>query len=121
VIDGLATVLIMVSLVAAAWTFVPAARNRPIGRSQLWALVMVELGLLAQAVMAIVKLAGGERPQELAIFVGYLAGSLVIVLVGGFLGLAERTRWGAVVAGVACLVVPVVVLRMQQVWEGTGA
>jgi hypothetical protein len=121
VIDGLATVLIIVSLVAAAWTFVPAARDRPIGRSQLWALVMVELGLLTQAVMAVIKLAGGERPQELAVFVGYLAGSLVIVLVGGFLGLAERTRWGAVVAGVACLVVPVVVLRMQQVWEGTGA
>lgn len=119
-IDGLAMALIIVSLVAAAWIFVPALRDRPIGRSHLAALVVVEVGLLVQAVVAIVQLARGEDADELAVFIGYLIGSLVIVPIGAFLGLAERTRWGSVVAGVACLIVPVVVLRMQQLWQGPG-
>ncbi|MCW2901894.1 MAG: hypothetical protein JWO67_4159 [Streptosporangiaceae bacterium] len=119
--DGLATALIAVALVVAAWTLVPAARDRPIGRSHVLGLVVVEAGLLAQAVAATVKLAGGQRPHETAVFVGYLIGSLIILPIGGFLGVAERTRWGAVVAGVACLIVPVLILRMQQIWQGTGA
>ncbi|MBC6462356.1 hypothetical protein [Actinomadura sp. HBU206391] len=118
-IDGLATALIVISLAAAAWTLVPAGRDRPIGWSHLAALAVVEAGLLVQAVIAVVKLAGGEQPQDLTVFIGYLVGSLIILPIGGFLGVAERTRWGSVVAGVACLVVPVVIMRMQQIWQGT--
>jgi hypothetical protein len=119
VIDGLATAVIVISLAAAAWTLVPAARDRPIGWSHLAALAVVELVLIVQVVFAVVKLAGGEQPRDLAVFIGYLVGSLIILPIGGFLGMAERTRWGAVVAGVACLVVPVLVMRMQQIWQGT--
>ena len=115
--DLLATAIIVASLLVAAWCFVAAARDRWIDVTHLAGLTVLELALLTQAAFALVRITGGERPEELATFAGYLATSALLLpaaVVGSFM---ERTRWGAVIAGAAALISAVLTLRLQQVWS----
>ncbi|GAA0353091.1 hypothetical protein NE235_25900 [Actinoallomurus spadix] len=118
-VHALAVSLIIGALVLAGLALATAALNRRVGVALLGAAALGEAGLLVQVVWAIVRLAGGARPVGgMPIFIGYLAGSLVILPVAAFWGLAERTRWGPVVLAAGFLVIAVLVVRMQQVWHG---
>lgn len=119
-VGWLAGTLIALSLVAAVWFLVLASRDRPVQAVHLVAMAVLEVALLVQVVVAAVLLAGGNGPQEKGTFIGYLAGSLVVLPVGAFLGAGERSKWGSVAAGVACLTIPVVIIRMQDLWSGIG-
>jgi threonine/homoserine efflux transporter RhtA len=118
VTDGLANAIIIASLVLAAWGLLTAALNRPAGRSHLLGLGLLEAALIVQVVVAVVKVVDGERPGQPATFVGYLVASLLVLPIGAALALMERSRWGAVIVGVASLVIPVLIVRLQQVWGG---
>ena len=117
-IGGLATGLIIAALVVAAWCLVLVVRNHRINDPTLGLLALLELGLLVQAVLGIVNLARTDRDVSGVTFVGYLIGSLVILPLATFWSLAEKTRWGTGVLVVACLVIPVAIVRMNQVWHG---
>lgn len=118
-VDTLATVLIAGMLVLAALGLLMSVLDRRVGRLLIAAAAVGEAGLLVQVVWAVVRLAGGARPVGgLAVFIGYLAGSLVILPVAALWGLAERTRWGPAVVAAGFLVMAVLIVRMQQVWHG---
>ena len=118
-VDALAASLIVGVLVLAGLSLVLTALDRRVGRLVLAAAAVGEAGLLVQVVWAIVRLAGGARPDGgMAIFIGYLAGSLLILPVAAAWGLAERTRWGPAVVAAGFLVTAVIIVRMQQVWHG---
>jgi hypothetical protein len=119
VVDALAAALIVGVLVLAGLSLVLTALDRRVGRLVLAAAAVGEAGLLVQVVWAIVRLAGGARPDGgMTIFIGYLAGSLLILPVAAAWGLAERTRWGPAVVAAGFLVTAVIIVRMQQVWHG---
>lgn len=120
-IDVLAVIVTVVALAVAGWSLVTAALNRTVGVSHLAGLGVLEIALLVQAVVAVVKLAGGERPGEMIVFIGYLVACLLIPPAGAYCGLAERSRWGGVAVAVACLVVPVMIMRLQQLWQPAHA
>lgn len=119
-IGTLATWLIVGSLLLAAMCVITAARNRPMGVVLLAGLGVLELALLVQAGIGISKVIAGESHHETATFVGYLAGTIVIPPVAAFWGLGERSRWGPAVAAVACLAIPVMIVRLSQIWQGTA-
>ena len=114
--EELSIVVMVASLLLGAWCFVSATRHRWLDAAQVVALIAVELVLLAQAVAAIVRIFGGERPGQFGTFVGYLATSVIVLPLATLLSFMERTRWGSVIAGVAGLVVAVLTLRLRQVW-----
>ncbi|HET8661926.1 MAG TPA: hypothetical protein VFM55_23395 [Micromonosporaceae bacterium] len=116
--SGLAVAVIACSLVLAAGCLLTAARDRAPGRVHLAGAAVVEAVLLAQVVVAVVRLAGGERPGSLVTFVGYLVAAPLLLPAAAALAALERTRWGAVILGVAALVLPVLMLRLQQLWHG---
>lgn len=116
-IDVLAVVIIVLSLAVAGWSLGTAAFDRTVGVSHLAGLGLLEVALLVQAVVAVVELVGGHRPDEALVFLGYLVAILLIPPAGAYCGLAERTRWGGVAVGVACLIVPVMVTRLEQLWQ----
>ncbi|AXB45592.1 hypothetical protein [Amycolatopsis albispora] len=120
-INGLATALIIATLVGAVWVLVHVLRNRPPNRPLYGALAVLELGLLVQSVAGIVNFANTDRPVNGPEFIAYLAGILVILPIAVLWSMAERTRWGTGVLLVACLVLPVMIVRMQQIWELRGA
>lgn len=119
-VGWLAGTLMALGLAAAVWLLVTAARDGMVQAVHLIGLAVLEAGLIAQVVVAVVQMARGHEPAEKATFIGYLCGSLVVLPIGAFLGVGERSKWGAVAAGVACVTVPVVILRMQDLWNGVG-
>lgn len=107
--------------VVAAWSFLLAARDREPGRPLLAALGLVELLLVAQLAIGVVLLLGGHHPGSLVTFLAYLIGSLVIIPAGALWALAERSRSSTVILGIACVAIPVMVLRLHEIWGGASA
>jgi hypothetical protein len=124
VIDALSTTLTFVALGAALWALVLMIANRTVapdrwfGLGLLGALVLLELGLLGQAVAGLVQLFTTDRDIEKLTFGGYLIAPVVIIPIAAFWALAERSRWGPGVLLVGCLSVPVLILRLGQIWDG---
>jgi hypothetical protein len=121
VVDPLAAVVIAASLAMTGWSLVLVALARGPQVSLLVGLGVLEVLLLVQAVVAVVQLAGGDRPAETGVFVAYLAISVLAVPAGALWALTDRSRYGPAVLAVACLVGAVLVLRLQQLWGGPGA
>lgn len=118
-IDVLPVAVTIGALACALWALVLLVTDRP-PRLLLALLAVVELGLLIQAVIGVVLLAGTERPVSAVSFLGYLLGALLVLPLGVVFAMGERSRWAAGVLAVASLTVPVMVLRLQQIWSGTG-
>jgi hypothetical protein len=88
-------------------------------RPVLWllgGLAAVELAALVQVAVAVAVVLGGERPDSGPLFAGYALASLLVPPVGAVWALSERTRWGTAAAGISCLVLAVLTVRLRQVW-----
>ncbi len=108
--------LVALSLAAMVFSIVLAARDKRINWTLLGVLGVIEVGLLAQLVIGIVQLVHTTRDVPGPFFIGYLIGSLLILPVGALWALAETSRWGAGALAVACFVIPILELRLYQVW-----
>ena len=114
--SGLAVVIMVASLLVGGACLAAAARNRWLDRWHLIALGVVELGVVLQAALAVVALIGGDRPVELATFVGYLIVTTLFLPAATGLSILEPTRWGSVIAGSGSIVVAILMLRLLQTW-----
>ncbi|GAA5178366.1 hypothetical protein GCM10023322_05390 [Rugosimonospora acidiphila] len=117
---GVGTAVIITSLLAAAWCLVTTLRKRPIGIGELVAMGVAQALVITQIVISVVHLVQGQRPHELATFIGYLVAIFVILPVAGVLAKMEPTRWGSLIATVGGLVVAVLIVRLNQIWTGVG-
>ncbi|MFY1695532.1 MULTISPECIES: hypothetical protein [unclassified Solwaraspora] len=116
----LAIVVIVGALLVAGWALLCAALDRPPGLVQYGGLAAVEVALLALTVVAVVAVVGGHRPGDPPVFAGYLITTLCLPPMAGVLGRMEPTRWGSLTVGVFCLVIPVLVVRLQQTWTAVA-
>ena len=119
-IDPLQTALIAGSLLLAALAAVYVALDRLTDRFLLGVLALLELGLLVQAVIGIVQVAGDNPGVNAVVFVGYLLGTLLFLPAATFWALGEPSRAGTAALIVVGLVVPVLILRIQQIWTASG-
>ena len=120
-IDGLALAVIVSALAQAIWAFVACARNLRPTRALFVGIVVLGGIVAVLVVVAVVRLLSGAGPHEggrLVTFVGYLLTALLLPPAGLVLARLEPTRWGSGLIGAAAVMVPVVVLRLQQVWGG---
>ena len=117
-VNALSVTLAVLSLVATAFAGALAALDRRINWWLLGLLGVIELALVVQLVVGVVQLADTDRDVSGITFVSYLVGALVILPIGALWALAESSRWGAGVLAVACLVIPVMLLRLHEVWAG---
>jgi hypothetical protein len=118
VIGPLATALLIASLIGAVWSAVLLALSRPVGkRILLGALGLIEVGLLVQCVVGIVAFATQHRHVSGVTFIGYLVVSLVILPAAVWWSVTDRSRWGVGVLLIGCLVIPVMIVRMNQIWS----
>lgn len=113
--DQLVVALYALSLLLAVAAFGLAAADRLPPKAHLQGLILLQLLVMAQAVLVLGRLGDWDGPTgEL---LGYLAVAFVLVPGGMALTVDERSRWGTAVLGAACLVLAVVVLRLDQVWS----
>ena len=83
----------------------------------LGSLVLVELLLIAQLILAIVLPLVGNQPTGNPLeFWLYLVGAIIIPPLAVVWASVERTRWSTVVLGVGALSVAVMLWRMYQIW-----
>jgi hypothetical protein len=119
-IPALATVLIAASLLVGVWAAVAAAMERRVSGAQLVTAAVVEVLLLVAGATAMVMLARDGQGVEPITFVGYWLTAVLLLPVGAFWAIGERSRWGNGVLALSGVVVAVLVLRLQQIWDAGG-
>ena len=117
----LVAAVVTLALLAVACGVVVAVRDRPPGRVTLGVTGLAALVTLVQTLVAGYDLVQGRRPPELATYVGYLLGIVVVLPLAGAWALAERTRWSGVVVAVGGFTVAVMTARLVLLARGTGA
>src|SRR5262249_4384829 len=114
--QSLGTAVIIAALALAGWCLITTVRTRTLspyhwsGLGSGQAPVVVEIGF------GVVHLARGAHPHEYATFIGYLIVLFLILPLAMLLARLEPTRWGALIVTVAALVVPVLIVRINQLW-----
>ena len=87
------------------------------GRLTYAMLVLVELGLVVQLALGLARVFGDHEGVSVATYVGYLVGALVILPLGAGWAWAERSRNGTGVLLVAVVVLPVLFVRLHDIWS----
>jgi len=110
-----------VALLLAALGALSTVTRRRTGLAHLAVAGVLEAVLLVQAVVALVRLGGGYRPEETATFLGYLGGVVLVPVAGVLWSRTEPSRWAGTVIGIAALVSAVMLWRLQHLWDVPGA
>lgn len=116
VIGPVSLLVVVLCLALAAWALWFVIRDRAVIVRQLWGGAVVEVVLVAQAVAAIVLVAGGTGAPDRALFGGYIVVQLMILPFAGTWAFAERTRWSSVVLLVAAFTTAFLEYRLLQIW-----
>ena len=111
-----AVAVAVLALALAVAGAVLAARDRRPGKPVLQGLLALQLLLLVQAAIAVVRLVGGQSPEDDGAFLGYLVVSVLLVPGAMVWSFEEKTRYGTLVLAVACLVVAVLQQRLGAIW-----
>jgi predicted outer membrane lipoprotein len=113
------TLQLAVAFGIALCLFVLSVAKRKPSLVSLSLLAVVELGLIAQLVVSIALVSGGERAKTDTIeFFGYLLVAMVIPAGAALWALVERNRWSTMVLAVSAVTVAIMLARMQQIWFG---
>ena len=120
-VTSVGVLVTVLSLLLALVTGVLAALNKRLTRWVLVLVALLELALLVLTVQLVVAWAGGNAPQQPVVLLAYLVVVLVAAPGTVWWGAAEPGRWGTGVVCVACLLIPVLLVRLQQVWDVSAA
>jgi len=119
VVTGTYAMAIMaVALLLAAWAFGLVLANRPPGVPLLAGGAVLEALLIGFLIGGIAQMIGSHREFARAEFVIYLLACVAIPPAAAGWGWGERSRAGTAVLAVGFLIMPVMVIRVQQVWAG---
>jgi hypothetical protein len=114
---GYTIVLVGAALLAGLLCVVLGLAGRKPADLSILSLVVVEVLLLAQIVIALIAPAAGNTPTgNPAEFWVYLITAALIPPLAVIWALTERSRWSTVVLGVGALAVAVMAYRMHQIW-----
>ena len=119
--SGVERAVVVVCLVPALWALVQVFRDRGIDLALLIGAAAVEIVVLVQLVVGIFSMVGSDRDMARVVFVCYLVGAALIPPAGVAWGVGEKTRYGSAVLLGVFLIIPVMVLRLNQIWAGPHA
>jgi hypothetical protein len=110
--------IMVVALVLAAWAIGLVLVNRPPGVPLLAGGAVLEALLIGFLIGGIAQMIGSHRQFARAEFVIYLVACVAIPPAAAVWGWGERGRAGTAVLALGFLIMPVMVIRVQQVWAG---
>ena len=114
---ALQIVLGAICLVTAIWLLVLIALDRLPGDLLYGTLAVIEIGLVVQLVIGVVRVAGDHGGLNVAAYLGYLIGSLLVLPIAFVWSAGERTRSGTGVLLVGVVAVAFLFVRLQQLWS----
>jgi hypothetical protein len=109
-------VLTILSAVVALFLIVHIVRDEQPGNVGFFGLVALEAGLLVQLVWGLVRVFDNHDGVSVAPYLGYLIGALLILPIGFVWSASEKSRSGTAVLLVAVMVLPVLFLRLHDLW-----
>ena len=115
-----ATSIIVIALIFACWGLILILRNR---RPDLFLAaggVLIELLVIGFLVGGIVQMINSDRDFARAEFVCYLITCTAVLPAAFIWARSEKSRAGLAVIIVAYLVLPILIIRVQQVWAGSN-
>lgn len=115
------TAITVVSLLIAAWALIHVIVNRPMNRWLHASQLLLAAMFLVLAIGGIVQMIGTDREFARLEFVGYLLITPLIPIGSWLWTRGDTTRIGSAIVMVVGLVMPVLIVRIQQVWAGAGA
>lgn len=115
----LSYVVIVLSLLVAAYALVLLLRDRLVDNPLFYGAALLTLVLLAQTVGGLVALAQTGRDVEGITFVGYLLTAVLAPPVSIVWGVADKSRWGTGVVVIGMVTVAALQLRLLALW-GVG-
>ena len=110
--------IMALALVLAAWAFGLVLANRPFGAPLLAGGAGLEALLIGFLIGGIVQMIESHREFARAEFVLYLLACVAIPPAAAAWGWGEQSRAGTAVLAIGFLIMPVMVIRVQQVWAG---
>jgi len=117
VIEWFTYLQVAIAVLAGAFCLVMGLLGRAPNDYTLGSLLIVELLLVVQLVVAIIApFVGNVASGNVLEFYTYLISALLLVPAAGFWALVERDRWSTVVLGVIGLSAAVMLYRMFQIW-----
>lgn len=115
-----ATATIVVSLVIAVWALVHVLTGRPMSAALRASQLVLFALFVVLAIGGIVQMLGTDRDFARIEFGAYLVLSPLVPLGSWWWTKGDSTRIGSAIVLVVGLVMPVLVVRIQQVWAGLG-
>lgn len=116
-IEWFTMVQVVIAVIAGVLCIALGVARQPPNDYSLGAVLLVELLLLAQLVVAIVAPAVGNHatgdPLE---FYTYLVSAIILLPVAVVWSFIERTRWSTIILGVAALAAAIMLYRMYFIW-----
>ena len=116
--------LYVLSLVVGVWVLVKLAKNSPVllknrsDRALFWTISATEAVVLVQAIVGFVMMFTSDRDIHRVTFGAYLIGLLLLLPIGTWWSLGDRSRGGTAVLLVAVVTLAAMVLRLSQIWAG---
>ncbi len=120
-IGGLAYSVAVAGMALACWAGLWAGRRRPVNAGQVVMALLVELSLVAQSGIAVVRIIGSATVAEPVTFIAYSVGVLAPLPLGIYVARIERTRWGSIGLAFTAVVVAVMTLRLLELWRTGGS
>jgi hypothetical protein len=123
-IGAVTGLLYAMSLVVGVWVLVKLATNKPVllknrsDRALFWTISATEAVVLLQAVIGFVMMFTSDREIHRLTFGAYLIGLLLLLPIGTWWSLGDRSRGGTAVLLVAVVTLAAMVLRLSQIWAG---
>jgi hypothetical protein len=122
VVDGFFIAGAVVCLLAALVCIVAAVIKQPPNDITILSVAAVELFLLVYGIAAVARQAGGEAVAgEVWEFWGYWITALLVPVAAFWWSILERTRWSNLILGAVGLTIFVMLVRMEQIWDGALA
>ena len=116
-IEWFTFVQIAVAVAAGLLCITLGLAKQPPNDYSLGAVLLVEILLIAQLVVAVAAPAFGNHPTGNTLeFYTYLISAILLVPAAGFWAIIERTRWSTVILGVAALAAAIMLYRMHTIW-----
>lgn len=116
----LIAVVIALCLGTAAFALWHSWRGYRFSNPLFYAVIAVELAVIAVGVVAGFAAAGGGGEGDPVLFWSYFATTLIIAPIAVIWAVGDKTRWGTGVLAIAMVTIAILVVRCQQIWNGHG-
>ena len=118
--EFLTILIVVLSLASVAFALWHVIRGYQFSNPLFYAVAAVEVALLAAMVVAIVASVRGQMAGEPVLFWSYFVTTLFIAPLAVVWGVGDKSRWGTGVVAIAMVTIAVLVVRLQQIWQGHG-